>query len=302
MTSVAMSPLLQVACLVLAFCVSPSVSTSVSTSSAPGPIPSAKCDLCSLVAHDLVVLGENATEVQHVISELQTKCNATFKNHSLEKEVCDDLVKGLMELVPLIDNDLIGQLAWDSSNLCSVAGICQVSCCDRSKPQKPEQLHLSLLENDRSQMHVMWTTFNDTATHVVQWGTDASNLSSTSSISAGSSSTYHHFGWLGFLHRATLTGLSPDTTYYYRVGCSDANVFSDVQSFKTFPTDIGTTAHPLRIAVVGDMGYGKSSDATVQRMTELVQNQQIDMVIHNGDISYADGEMEHWDVFMRKVG
>ena len=27
----------------------------------------------------------------------------------------------------------------------------------------------------------------------------------------------------------------------------------------------------------------------------------IDMVIHNGDISYADGEMSHWDVFMRKV-
>jgi hypothetical protein len=76
---------------------------------------------------------------------------------------------------------------------------------------------------------------------------------------------------------------------------------SNTFSFRTLEADAGSEAHPLRVASIGDMGYGPASDATVARVTGLVQAGQIDLVIHDGDISYADGEMGHWDVFMRKV-
>jgi len=39
----------------------------------------------------------------------------------------------------------------------------------------------------------------------------------------------------------------------------------------------------------------------VARLIELVETNGVDMVIHNGDISYADGDMAHWDDFMRKI-
>ncbi len=62
----------------------------------------------------------------------------------------------------------------------------------------------------------MWTTLDDTPTHLVQWGTDAANLTSTSAN--GTSSTYTHFGWVGHLHRARMIGLAPGQQYFYSVG------------------------------------------------------------------------------------
>ena len=87
-----------------------------------------------------------------------------------------------------------------------------------------------------------------------------------------------------------MRNLKPDTRYYYQVGDGSDN-WSKVFSFKTFHPDIGTSdVHPLRIGSVGDMGYANNSDNTINRLSELIDNGELDMVIHNGDISYADGE------------
>lgn len=97
-----------------------------------------------------------------------------------------------------------------------------------------------------------------------------------------------------------MTGLKPGAKYYYSVGDAVAG-FSSVQSFQTFPADIASAGRPLRIASIADMGYGSNSDGTVKQLKQLVDDGKVDMVIHNGDIGYADGDMQHWDVFMRKV-
>lgn len=113
--------------------------------------------------------------------------------------------------------------------------------------------------------------------------------------------TYDHFGWLGHLHNAFMTNLKPNgTQYYYRVS-DETGGWSKVWSFKTLYTDAGSDNHPLVVASVGDMGYAVASDPTVASIAKLVDDNQIDMVIHNGDISYADGEYVHWDIFMRKI-
>jgi hypothetical protein len=57
----------------------------------------------------------------------------------------------------------------------------------------------------------------------------------------------------------------------------------------------------MRIVSVGDMGYGETSDDTVATLTQLVEAGKVDFVLHDGDISYADGAQAHWDVFFRKI-
>ena len=55
------------------------------------------------------------------------------------------------------------------------------------------------------------------ATHSVRWGLAPDALTSNSSSTAPSR-TYTHFGWVGHLHAANMSGLAPGTRYYYSVG------------------------------------------------------------------------------------
>ena len=73
------------------------------------------------------------------------------------------------------------------------------------------------------------------------------------------------------VHEAVLTNLAPNTQYYYRVG-DNVGGWSSVFSFTTLPSDIGSTARPLRIAQIGDMGYGPHSDATVATIAQWVKD------------------------------
>jgi hypothetical protein len=193
--------------------------TKVFSSAEPEEAKSLECATCKVVAEELVGIGENATDIAKTIEFLQGNCNATLSNHSVERSICDAIVKGLVELLPFVDNEM-AQLAWDSDNLCAVAGLCKVNCCVGANATTPEQVHLSLAA-DPSDMNVMWTTLNDTATHIVRWGTDPDQLNNTSPTANGSSATYTHFGWVGHLHRARMTGLAPGTQYYYAVGQVD---------------------------------------------------------------------------------
>jgi len=233
---------------------------------------------------------------------LNKDCQHIFKKNGTLTKVCDDVTAGIIEFFPQFMKE-IDTLAWDSVQLCNIAGYCKAECCDRAYGGRvPEQLHLALTA-ESTEMRVHWTTLNQTAEHVVIWGTEPDKLVETSL--PGNSSTYTQFGWVGRLHHATMTGLLPGKSYFYSVGdrsVAGGNGMSPPIQFKTLQAGAGTAAGvPLRILSVGDMGYANNSDATVARMAALVEDGAIDMVIHNGDISYADGEMVHWDVFMRKV-
>ena len=94
-----------------------------------------------------------------------------------------------------------------------------------------------------------------------------------------------------------MTGLEPATRYYYQVGADDgASGWSDIFSFVTY-----TPNKELNFAVIADMAYDENSDNTIASMLRLVEAGQLDVVIHSGDISYADGYMPHFDVFMNKI-
>lgn len=97
---------------------------------------------------------------------------------------------------------------------------------------------------------IRWRT--DTATDsLVQYGTVAGSLSSSAS---NATSTTEHI--------VKLTGLTPNTKYFYNVGASSAVQAGDASYFfKTSPTT--GTALPTRIWVIGDAGTGTSGQAAV---------------------------------------
>ena len=93
-------------------------------------------------------------------------------------------------------------------------------------------------------MSVGWNTYGKLNQSCVAYGTSASSLTSqncnTNQTTYGTSRTY--------FHAVTLTGLTPATTYYYKIGSTN----SSVEHFVS-PRLPGDTT-PFNIDVVVDLG------------------------------------------------
>lgn len=249
-----------------------------------------QCKACSEIASYAHEIAANKSSMVHAIAQLDKLCNEHF--NGTKGVLCLAMSTAAIELLPMVEKG-IDSLAWDAHATCAALGACASPCCKTRT--LPEQRHLSLSRLP-SEMVVMWTTLESTDTHTVQWGSTPDKLSFSA---GGSESSYGWFGWQGRLHTAKMSGLAPNATYFYRVG-DVAGGFSKVEQFRTLASDIGGMT-PLRIAWVADMGWGNNSKGTMARLTELATAGAIDLLIHPGDIGYADGNMEGWDVFLRQM-
>nr|XP_043625002.1 purple acid phosphatase 15 [Erigeron canadensis] len=86
----------------------------------------------------------------------------------------------------------------------------------------------------------------------------------------------------GIIHHVQLTGLSPDSVYYYRCGDPSIRAMSGVFRFKTMPIS-GPKSYP-RIGIVGDLGLTYNSTSTV---SHLMKNKP-DLILLVGDATYAN--------------
>ncbi len=128
-----------------------------------------------------------------------------------------------------------------------------------------------------SSMQIRWRT-NAASTTKVNYGTTPSSL--TSSVSDPSPSTEHIIN---------LTGLSPNTQYYYSIGTTTEVLQETNQHyFITAPT-IGTEKK-TRVWVTGDCGTGTTTQTAVKnKFLEYVGNQYIDLWLLLGDNAYSSG-------------
>uniref|UniRef100_A0A0A9ENA2 Purple acid phosphatase n=1 Tax=Arundo donax TaxID=35708 RepID=A0A0A9ENA2_ARUDO len=121
-------------------------------------------------------------------------------------------------------------------------------------------------------------------------------------------------GWRdpGYIHTSFLKELWPDALYTYRLGhrLSDGtHIWSQSYSFHASPYPGQDSLQ--RVVIFGDMGkaeidgsdeygnYEQASLSTTKQITKDLEN--IDMVIHIGDISYANGYLSQWDQFTSQV-
>jgi predicted phosphodiesterase len=162
----------------------------------------------------------------------------------------------------------------------------------------PEQISLALSTPDA--MWVSWisgdwqmgprvTPLDPTSVKsVVEFGTaSGSYTQSANGTSEVYSQIYPFEGLLnytsGIIHHVRLTGLKPETTYYYRCGDPTLSAMSSEHTFKTLPLP-GPSSYPTRVAIIGDLGMTYNSSSTVDHM---IKNNP-DVVLMVGDLSYAN--------------
>jgi hypothetical protein len=122
---------------------------------------------------------------------------------------------------------------------------------------------------------VRWRTSTATDS-VVRYGTTPGNLNLTASN--GTSTTEHEI---------RVTGLAPNTTYYYSVGSSSATLASGSDYFVvTAPTG----AKPTRVWVLGDPGTGSSVQTSVRdAYYNFTGTRHTDLWLMLGDNAYSSG-------------
>jgi hypothetical protein len=109
---------------------------------------------------------------------------------------------------------------------------------------------------------------------------------------------YMYYGEMytsGYFHHIELTGLMPSQTYFYK--CGDLTTMSPTLQFTTLPS-IGDDSEPQVFGIIGDLGQTSDSEFTVQHINT---NHLIQMVLHAGDLSYADCNQPLWDSYAEMV-
>ncbi|XP_043246196.1 acid phosphatase type 7-like [Amphibalanus amphitrite] len=184
-------------------------------------------------------------------------------------------------------------------NLCSRCALWQLLClaavvlsCQATDEWQPEQIHISYGE-EPSQMVVTWSTSEPVGSEVYY------GRRRPDTRAVGAASRFVDGGELRraqYVHRATLTGLQPNTTYVYQVG-SDAG-WSELFFFTSMAAGVDWSP---RLAVYGDMGSENAQ--SLPRLQRDVQQGLYDAVLHVGDFAYDmdSDNAQVGDEFMRQL-
>eukprot|EP01119_Soliformovum_irregulare_P003241 TRINITY_DN1359_c0_g1_i4.p1 TRINITY_DN1359_c0_g1~~TRINITY_DN1359_c0_g1_i4.p1 ORF type:complete len:646 (-),score=157.05 TRINITY_DN1359_c0_g1_i4:34-1869(-) len=188
----------------------------------------------------------------------------------------------------------------------------------------PTQGHIAYTSNLK-EMRVMWVSGTRNVP-TVMYGFDPSSLTSEAT---GTSWTYNvtdmcgkkvnpdgdisinYFLDPGWIHSVILPNLLSNTTYYYKFGTSGkwSETFSFVSAQQNFEVEKTTT----RLMVVADAGTSNCewelsinmcsnySGPTYAAMKRELERQKYDMLLYNGDLSYASGIAHTWEYYFAEM-
>ncbi|XP_061347308.1 probable inactive purple acid phosphatase 1 isoform X1 [Gastrolobium bilobum] len=180
----------------------------------------------------------------------------------------------------------------------------------------------ALFSGGLSNMTVTWTSgygISD-AEPFVQWGpkgedhihSPAGTLTFTRDSLCGAPA--RTVGWRdpGYIHTSYLKELWPNRIYEYKIGHKLNNgtyIWSETYQFRSAPFPGQKSLQ--RVVIFGDMGkdevdgsneYNNFQRGSINTTKQLIQDlENIDMVFHIGDISYANGYISQWDQFTAQV-
>ncbi len=100
----------------------------------------------------------------------------------------------------------------------------------------------------------------------------------------------------GTFHAATATGLSPDTTYRYRVG--DGTAFSPWRTFTTATQG----AEPFTFLYFGDVQNGISTGAATVVRAALAAEPDAELAVHSGDLIDSPNSESQWSEWFDAFG
>lgn len=144
----------------------------------------------------------------------------------------------------------------------------------------PEQVHLGIPDADATTTRsILWLELDPAAppATVTLEGPDGTREVAGVRVEGPS---------LGAAYEARLDGLVPDAVYTYTLGGREF-LFG-------LPAE---DPYPIRVVALGDMGVNARSAETVRVIEKLFP----DVILHMGDISYAEGRQNEWIDWFRMV-
>jgi len=157
------------------------------------------------------------------------------------------------------------------------------------------QIHISQGKTP-SEMAISWIT-PDKCNSIVSYGKNTEYLEN---YSYGNSSQYTFtytlnrppFYQSGYIHHVLLENLEPFTQYFYVCGDCGKNPLN----FTTLPK-VGNDK-PISFGVIGDLGQTVDSVSTINHISN---DKSIQMILHAGDLSYADCNQTLWDSYGQMI-
>jgi len=140
-----------------------------------------------------------------------------------------------------------------------------------------------------TQMEVLWQDLDTEAANTLSWGTDTTYSTGSVTVTENSSASGMH------QHIYTITGLQPDTKYYYQVSGVTANSQSSTGVFAgSFITGPVTGKSHVKFLALGDTRtYPFALDNVMQAMAKVYQTIDPEyqrLAIHAGDWVDTDSE------------
>jgi hypothetical protein len=148
----------------------------------------------------------------------------------------------------------------------------------------PRQVHLGWTNEPSTSMTLIWRTDFDTLASQVQIGSDAGHLFTLAGASFGLGADTAD----GRVHEARVCGLTPGTTWSYRVGGEGA--WSESHTFTTAPPP-GST-EPFVFGVAGDSRGGATVWASI---LAGMASHGVELRLFTGDAVVQGSRVNEWD-------
>lgn len=140
-----------------------------------------------------------------------------------------------------------------------------------------------------TQMQILWQDVDTEAANVLSWGTDTTYSLGSVTVAENSAASGMH------QHIYTITGLQPNTMYYYQVSGVTPNSVSSTGIFTgSFMTGPNATDTHVKFLAIGDTRtYPFALDNVLQSMANVyktIDPEYQRLAIHAGDWVSSDGE------------
>ena len=181
------------------------------------------------------------------------------------------------------DGSTLGDPRW---------GVSSESYDTGNEPYVPYKQPYSMAPTTNS-VKILWQMSEESepTDAVIFYGTDPANLNQSIQSSAGWNVPDE-----GYMHVVTLTGLQPNTRYYFTVGASATRRFDKVCSTKTAPEQ-GTA---FRIFTISDI-HGNARN-NWSNMQDFICNLNCDISLMNGDFVSSKGNDRNWNNYFFTPG
>ncbi len=177
----------------------------------------------------------------------------------------------------------------ESSDICFGA---RVSLAHQ--PVTPLALYLTWQRDPTTTMTIQWHTDGDTGSPSVVYG----NTSMDDSQALTATGSTHPMPYSErLIHTVELTGLEPDSKYYFALQNLEQGRSSFVYYFRTMPPE---PSRPIRVVIGGDLMAGPRGYEEFHRSNALAATQNPDFIVWGGDLAYVDGRADlvhRWHTF-----